>query len=181
MQNPIQSPSYLSRPGATAETMSRENMTNTFTAVSGQLHLRAMPVQYANFNNGIMKVGATAKLGGSHGWYVILDVNGNVLTVTADQTDASTTWGTATAEQPLPFVVPYQSYFTSIKVCYFGVCIVAATMPNLGAGPAGAFTITPNDQPLVAPSGGTGLTTPPVIGSTIALTPNNNNIFGYTT
>ena len=181
MPSPAQSPSYIARPGATAETMSREYAVGGFTPVSGTLYLRAMPVQAPNFNNGITKVSGTAKLGGSHGWYVILDAAGNVLAVTTDQVDASTTWGTINTEQPLPFGVPYQTYYSRVQTCYFGVCVVATTMPQLVAGSGGVFGSSPFEPPSVAAIGGTGLTTPPVVGSNIALTSNPNNIYGYTT
>jgi hypothetical protein len=159
--------------------MSREYATANFAPVSGTLYLRAMPVQAPNFNNGVTKVTSTAKATGTHGWYVILDAAGNVLTVTADQTDSGTTWGTINTEQPLPFVVPYQTYYNNVRPCYFGVCIVAGTMPTFLAGTT--FGNTNLDLPFVMGIGGTGLTTPPVVGSNIAITGNVNNIFSYTT
>ena len=72
----------------------------------------------------------TAKLGGSHGWYAVTDQNLNVLAVTADQTDAATTWGTANSPQKLAFTSPLQTSYTGIY--YAAISVTASTLPTFG-------------------------------------------------
>jgi hypothetical protein len=179
MPNPIQSPSAWSRAGATAETFSREFTQNSFTPVSGTLYLSKMPVQNANFNNIVSRVAGTGKTGGTHGWMVVLDPVGNVLAVTSDATDAATTWGSPFAEQSLPCIPPYQSYYGQVVPLLAGFCIVATGMPTMISGPALASATL--DLPVLTATGGAGFTTPPVVGTKLALSSNGNQPWLYTT
>lgn len=173
------SPTPWSRPGCTAETFSRELCTTSVAIVSGTLYVSKLPVQAVNLNNAVSRVAGTVKAGGTHGWMVVLDDSGNVVNTTADQTDAASTWITPGGEQSLPFLMPYQQYLNQLKSWYFGLCIVATTMPTIVGGPP--ISNSNSDLPFITGTAGTGLTTPPVIGSKLAFAANGNQVWGYTT
>lgn len=173
------SPSPWSRPGCTAETFSRELCSVSVAIASGTLYISKLPVQAVNLNNAVTRVAGTAKATGTHGWMCVLDDSGNVINTTADQVDASTTWGTPGAEQSLPFLAPYQQYLNQIKNWYLGICVVAGTMPTVVGGPAISNGNT--DLPYFCGTAGSGLTTPPVIGTKLTFAANGNQIWGYTT
>jgi len=104
---------------------------------------------------------STAKLGGTHGWYAITDMNLNVLAVTADQTDAATTWGTTYTPQKLPFTAPLTTAYTGIY--YAAICVTATTMPNI----AGA-SVQPGcigAPPVLAAQFTSAMSAPPAVGT----------------
>jgi hypothetical protein len=153
-------------PGTTARTFPRDRSTAYGAPNSGTVYMRQidLPAGYTA-NARTASVGVIAKLGGTHGWYVVTDMNMNVLAVTADQTDAATVWGTVSMPYSLPFTstlaCPYTGYY------YVGLCVVATTMPvfvNSGLLIPGISAI----PPVLCGNGSTGQTTPPAIGSQLA-------------
>jgi len=153
--------------GTTARSFPRYMCTSAIAPSPGVLNLRLMVLPQGYWAGAMtMYTGATAKTGGTHGWYVITDQYINVLAVTADQTDPATTWGTINSPQDLPFTgaglsCPYTGYY------YAGFMIAesAGTMPTLAT--ATVSLGVSNQVPAMSVSGGVGLTTPPAVGANL--------------
>jgi hypothetical protein len=174
-------PASLIMPSAAlAETFPRQEATAGSTvSASGTLVARLIPLRAGTLVSTLTAyTNSTVKAGGTHGWYVLMDKNLKVLAVTADQTDPSTVWGTASTPYPLnvgaAYVIPVDGYY------YFGINVTATTVPNFAARvtPASAVNAA---APILAGSSSTGLTTPPSVGTTMTgLTQNTGyNIYGY--
>ena len=145
----------------------RRSMAGTFVQpTSGTVQLRLM-VLPAGMSAAAMTVvtNTTAKTGGTHGWYVVTDSNRMVLAVTADYTDAATTWGTTYTGYKLPFTGPLQTAYTGVY--YAGLMIAATGMPNICSSSAVSSGLAVAAPTLTA-TAGTGLTTPPAVGSQLA-------------
>jgi hypothetical protein len=99
-----------------------------------------------------VQVGATIKAGGTHGWLALADSTYAVLAVSADQTDAATTFHTANKVQSLPFSA---TYTVAADGDYYVVyCITAGTtMPTL------------NGATAMIASGVANADLPPVVGT----------------
>jgi hypothetical protein len=105
----------------------------------------------------------------AHGWYVVADVNFNVLAVTADQTDLATVWGVASTAYRLPFTSPLATAYTGIYYAGVMVAGTGGTGPYFIAGTAALAGAAGQPPILCGNSGSSGMTTPPALGQ--ALTP----------
>jgi len=174
---------YIAPAGALAETYPRHLVTISVGNTSGTLVLAAIGLPAGlTVTNIIMCVGATAKTGGTHGWYAILDKNFLLQGVTADQTDAATVWGTVNTPQSLALAAPYVTTYAGLY--YLGVMVAesAGTMPtfNCIAPLQGGINIAP----YLGGTSTTGLTTPGTPGTTTyaAITSGNSTgkpLYGY--
>jgi hypothetical protein len=168
---------YVAPSGATAETIFREIANSASSAlVSGTLYVRAigLPKGLA-VNNLTMYTNSSAKTGGSHGWYVLLDSGLVVRAVTADQTDAATVWGTINTG----YTLPTNAYTTTYDGQYYvGVMVAATGMPNITsrAGPLASINAAP---PVLAGVSSAGQTTPPSTGTTMAAVTSNTGYHFY--
>lgn len=147
---------------------------------SGTIYLVAVyiacgtPVTNISFLTGT----GTLKTGGTHGWYVLVDNNGVIRAVSADQTDAATTWGTASTVYTLPVLTSTSSVYTTTYSGIWRLGIMVAnsggTQPNLVATAATAAGVSSTIGPALAGpcTGGTGTsqTTPPAADGTVTLT-----------
>ncbi len=125
----------------------------------------------------------TAKTGGTHGWYVLLDAAMKVLAVTADQVDAATVWGAAGTGYPLSFAAP--ATIPATARYYLGVMVAntAGTQPTFSGAPALAGGIAG----ATGVAGATGLcgssstaqTTPPAVNSTLTALSTNGGYQFY--
>jgi hypothetical protein len=163
-----QGPLALEPAGATGVTMPRRDVTSSaLTAASGTVYLRGIYLdQGITVSNLNFVTGTTAKGGGSHGWYVLCDQNRVVRAVSADQTDAAATWGTASTTQTLS--VTASTYVTAYSGLYYaGFCVAASTMPTF-CGAASTAAGIAGITPVLSGSSSTAQTTPPAAGSTLA-------------
>ena len=150
--------------GVTAEAYPRYlASTSVGSLTSGTLYLTLIGLPAGFTVNAIaFYLGSTAKTGGTHGWHCILDSSLVLRGASADQTDASTTWGTANAAQSLTLATPYTT--PSAGYYYLGFMIAATQTPTMCCTPAlpGAVQAAPT------PSGAStaSLTTPGTVGST---------------
>ena len=166
------------RPLAVAETFPRHEATNQTALASGVASCFILPVQgQLNSSGMVVNVSGTAKATGTHGWFALLDPFGSVLAVTADQTDAATTF--QSNEQSLPWIGGFYGNYPTPTGLYLAVMVAAGTPPQLAARPGLAANMS-GGPPIIAGTFGSGLTTPPVLGSTISLASNGATAFhGY--
>jgi hypothetical protein len=156
---------YLAPAGGAAETYPRHQALTSVGSASGTLVLTAIGLPAGVTVNSItMCVGGTAKTGGTHGWYCILDKNFLLQGVTADQTDAATTWGTINTPQTLALAAPYTTTYAGVY--YLGVMVAesAGTMPTFNC--TNALDGGVNVTPYLGGTSTTGLTTPGTPGTT---------------
>src|SRR5215831_2036681 len=146
---------------------------------SGTLSVVAIGLpQYMTLSAITMSTKGTAKAGGTHGWYVLLDSGRVVRMVTADQTDAATVWGTTNTA----YTLATNSYTTTYTGLYYlGIMVAATTMPTILSAGAAASTGIVSAAPILAGTSSTGQTTPPALGATMgALTAVVNlTFYGY--
>lgn len=156
----------------------RSIITSSFTPVSGTDYYHLITL-YAGvpITNVNMWVTGTIKTGGSHGWVCIVSAaTGKVVAVSADQTDAATTWHTANSPQAIALTTPYTPPVSGSY--YFGFCIVATQMPTIAdAGATGMVSQLASQSPVFCGSVTTGLTTPPSVGNTKTVVGNSGNNF----
>ena len=135
--------------GAVGETFPRRFATLAQSALnSGTLYVTSIDLEAgAVVSNITMVTNTTVKTGGTHGWYVLLDTTMKVLAVTADKTDATTTWGTISTAYPIAVTAPYTAAYSGQY--YIGVMVAetAGTMPTFsgsgGPGPPAGSTTSP--------------------------------------
>jgi len=156
--------------GTVARTIGRDRVVGGASPVNGSVYMR-MIVLPAGFTASAMTMTTrnSAKTGGTHGWYVITDQYMNVLAVTADQTDAATTWGTTYTPYKLPFANTWGTAYTGIYYAGVMVAETAGTIPAFMSSAAvlsAAYNALP---PVLCGNSGAGLTTPPPIGSQLAV------------
>jgi len=163
---------------AQAETYPRILATSAQALTSGTLTVCAIALpQYMTLTSITMCTKGTAKTGGTHGWYVLLDSGRVVRMVTADQTDAATTWGATNTA----YTFSTNSYTTTYTGLYYlGVMVAATSPPNIvtcGGGTSGVA----GASPILAGTSSTGQTTPPTVGTTMgALTSVvTDTLYGY--
>lgn len=169
--------------GATAATMPRWAATAISSALApGTLYVAALSIAAGvTVGNITMMTGTTAKTGGTHGWYVLLDSGLVVRAVTADQIDPATVWGV----QKAFYTLPTNSFTTTYSGLYYAGVMVAetsGTMPTFAASAiqqTAAISLAP---PVFAGASSTSQTTPPAPGTTMgALTGGFNfNFYAYT-
>ena len=170
----------LAPAGATGETFPRTEA-NAYIAsmTSGTLYVSAIPLPASLAINNLAGItGSTAAVTVTHGWYVLLDANRVVRAVTADQTSGGA-WQTTFQQVPLPVSASYSTPGTALY--YWGVCIVAVTMPTMPIYPAAVGNAT-GYPPIVCGTSNTAQTTPPALGTTMnAITfAAGNRLYGYT-
>ena len=175
----VQVGDYYNQPGsATAATGPRWfATTNTGALTSGDLYVSALSIPVNTVVSSItLFTGTTVKGGGSHGWYVLLDSSLVVRMVTADQTDASTVWGSQKTFYTLAGTASYTTTYSGLY--YVGVMVAAGTTPTF-AGPAGVISAgVYGAAPVLCGTSGTALTTPPSTGGTMAsLSALNSTLF----
>lgn len=168
--------------GCLARTCPRQSLTGNCSAMaSGTVYQQLLIIPAGTpITNITMVVGTTAKTGGTHGWYALADNNQRVLAVTADQTDAATTWGTINVPQGLPVTAPIVTAYTGVYYTCVMVAQSAGTNPLFkapGAPAAGVANIT--GAPLLAGTSLTGQTTPPAVGSSLGTLTVNGGFFAY--
>lgn len=157
---------YGEPPGTTARTFPRDRATgNGGTPPSGSAYLRLI-VLPAGYTAGAMTLSTTniAKAGGSHGWYVVTDMYMNVLTATADYTDAATTWGATGTPYKLPFTSTLECPYTGFY--YAGIMVVATTQPTI-ANSGTLQAVASHVPPVLCGVSGSGMTTPPAVGTVL--------------
>jgi hypothetical protein len=173
---------YMARVGATGETLSRSLVSGTLTLTTATLYGTAIVLPSGlPVNNATMTVTATAKSGGTHGWYCLCDYTQKVLAVSADQTDGATTWGTANAEQQLAMPGLTDAIWTP-GLYILCVCVVATTPPSLAVGPT-LDTGIAAAAPILTGNFGAGFSTPPALGSVIGsafTAAGADNLYGWT-
>ena len=145
-------------------TMPRLAVTSSTSALSsGVMSVMQVPLrQGETISSMVLYTSGTAGASITHGWYVLLDENLKVLGVTADQTAGGKWTSTATAYSlgfTSPFVTPYAGIY------YVGVMLAGTTMPNFLGSPSLASGANQTILPAVTGQIGTGLTTPPTVGS----------------
>jgi hypothetical protein len=163
---------------AQAETFPRILATGANALVSGTLAVTAIGLpQYLTISAIAMSTKGTAKTGGTHGWYVLLDNTLKVRAVTADQTDAATVWGATNTVYQLA-TNTYTTAYTGLY--YLGVMVAASGMPNIASAGAGVAGIV-SAVPILAGTSSTGQTTPPSAGTTMGAlaSANSNTYYGY--
>jgi hypothetical protein len=169
--------------GATAETFSRGGATSICAALaSGTLYVRIIPMQLGTVVNNITFItSSTAKTGGTHGWYVLLDKNLKVVAVTADQTDPATVWGTISTYYTLPVTAQYTATYTGLYYAGVMVAETAGTMPTF-AGAPGVLSGVAGAAPVLCGSSSTAQTTPPAVGATMSAVSSSGNyqFYAYT-
>jgi hypothetical protein len=115
-------------------------------------------------------VGGTAKTGGTNGWYVLCDSARKVVTVSANQTDAATTWGTINALQSLPVTTDGSTVYSAAYsgLFYIGVMVAqsAGTTPTF-AGGANYYTNVASLLTAGSGQSNSGQTTPPAAGTVL--------------
>jgi hypothetical protein len=142
---------------------------NTIATTTGQAYFRRVTLPTGTtVTNLAMRVGSTGKTGGTHGWYALADSAFNVLAASADQADASTTWGTPNTDQALPVTTDgVTKYVTSYPGSYYIVAMVASSgQPNF-CGAAAAATGIAGGTPLLFGTISGGATIPPVPGAAL--------------
>lgn len=164
----------MQRTSCTGATIGRQYCTQASIGItnSGTLYIRAIVLPAGiPINNITMMVGSTGKTGGTHGWYVLMDNTRHVLAVSADQTDASTTWGSTNTEQTLAVLGSGSAtyYTTYTGVYYIGVCVTnsSGTQPNFVGGP-NFQTNMAGQAPTLGGTSSTGQSTPPSVGTQMA-------------
>lgn len=152
-----------------AETFGRTRATTTSAALtSGTLYLTAIYLPAGiTATNLTMGVSGTAKTGGTHGWYVLANSARSVVAVTADKTDAATTWGTTNAFQTVAFNTPYA--VTTAGLYYVGVMVAqtAGSMPTFVVSSDPVNIYLNNTAPIIYGSSNTAQTTPPSLATTL--------------
>jgi hypothetical protein len=108
--------------------------------------------------------GSQAAVTPTHSWMVLLNQALQVLGVTAD---GGSTPITAFQINDLPMIAQAVTpgNGNALQFMYVGLCIVAATVPNLESGYSVGAATTP---PQVCAYSSTGQTTPPAVGTTLA-------------
>lgn len=167
--------------GILADTYSRQIATVGGGPASGTLAVRLISLKAGQLISNIgFYTNANVKTGGTHGWYVLLDLNRKVLAVTADQTDASTKWGVVSTKYPIPVTVPYT--VPNDGDYYIGVMVAntSGTQPNFAVS-ANPASIMNGDSPILAGTSSTGQTTPPSLGATMGTitSAQADNLYGY--
>jgi len=168
--------------GALAETFPRLHATTAVTPASGTLMVRmislsaGLPVTSATF-----VTNAAVKTGGTHGWYVLMDLNRVVLAVTADQTDPATVWGAANTPYPISFGAAFTPVYDGEYLLGVMVAESAGTMPSFAAAASPASGINGTLTPVMAGTSSTGQTTPPALAATMAgiSSAGADNLYGY--
>ena len=147
------------------------------TLSSGTLYVTSLGMAAGTVSsNCTMFTNTTAKTGGTHGWYVLLDNTRTVVAVTADQIDAATVWGATSTGYTLPWVASYAASYTGRY--YVGVMVAesAGTMPTFSGGVAttGGIVAGTGVSGALAYAGSSSIsqTTPPALATQMtALTP----------
>lgn len=132
---------FRARTGSLGQTLPRTQVTVATAAVttSGTVYLVGITLPAGTtVSNITFMTGITIlKTGGTHGWYILCNASRVVLAATADQTDASTVWGTASTEYTLPIANAggnAQATFTTTYtgLYYLGVMVAnsTGTQPN---------------------------------------------------
>lgn len=121
--------------GTLARTIPRASVnvaTGAFSGGTGVPNVRALPLPTGlPVTNLAWLSGSTAEVTGTHAWAALMDVNSNVLAVTADQTGGTYVATASFLKNPVtnPILVPQTGLY------YFVVGVSAATMPTMaGAG-----------------------------------------------
>ena len=172
---------YQAPSGATAETVPA-GLASAVSAAgnSGTLYVRSIGLAAGLPVNSItFVVGTTAATLAdvTHGWYVLLDSGLVVRAVSADQTSGN--WGTINT--PVTLSVAGSAYTTTYAGQYYVgqmVAVSAGSMPIFVSAPA----IEPGIRftaPALMASSGTGLTTPPATGTTMAALTTGTSINYY--
>ena len=112
-----------------------------------------------------MIVGTLSESGGTHGWYALLDLTGKVVAVTADQTGA-TFWSPINTPISLLFTASYKTTYRG--VFYAMVSVNASSLPNIVGNPPSSGAASA--APVLGGLCGSSPSTPPALGTTLALT-----------
>lgn len=114
--------------------------------------------------------------GATHGWYVLVDQNGAIQAVSADQTSVSI-MGVASTPYPLAVLTSSAAKFVTAYSGLYRLGIMLANsgggQPNLVAGPSmatGVAGIAPITSAPCTGGTGTGQTTPPTANGSVTLT-----------
>jgi len=175
--------------GALAVSLPRPAVTsNTISTSPGQGYFRQLVMPAGvTVTSLALRVGSTAKSGGTHGWYAFCDKNFVVKAASTDQTDASTTWGTINTDQALAVTTDgttkYMTTYTGVYNMAWAIAESGGTMPTLCGGAAVATGIAGQLPLLFGTCAGTANTTPPAVGSTIATLAGiaGDNFYAYVT
>ena len=137
--------------GTLARTIPRGQLSNATTALPGTglpaARLIPLPAGLVVSNLAVV-VGSTAEALGTHSWFALMDVNSNVLAVTADQAGAAFMTAGLFDKRPVQqYVIPQTGAY------YVVVSVTAGTLPTL----CGAASLNP-----------AGLQTAPVIYGSLA-------------
>jgi hypothetical protein len=127
-------------------------------------------------SNLTFQTNSVVKTAGTHGWYVLANTARLVLAATADQTDAATVWGTTSTAYPLAFTAPFVTTYTGWYWMGQMVAVSAGSVPTFSG--QGSLVGGLGGTDGQCGTFGTGLTTPPVLGSTLAaITGTGTNLY----
>lgn len=163
--------------GALAETFPRINAGTNFLITSTATVIGAVPVPAGvKISNITVVTGTQAELGGSHGFVGLLDNTGKVLVMSADQVSA--TW-LSPASSPVTTALTAPFTTTAAGTYFVVLGVTATTAPNLTVFTGGASDNAPGLAPFLGGNAGTGISTPPAVGSTMTLSANTNSLYAY--
>jgi hypothetical protein len=156
--------------GCVATSHDRQQVTGSFSPVSGTAYYRLVPlvagVPVTRIN---MWVTGTAKTAGRHGFVNIVSAaTGKVTATSADQPDASTTWANANSLASIPLSAPYTPPVTGAYWLGFMIAVSGGTMPTVGAPAASADRHLVEVPPVSCGFAGTGLVGPLPIGAAVS-------------
>lgn len=125
---------FRARSGSLAQTLPRILVTSTTAALttSGTVYLVGITIPSGTVVSNITTLTGTGtlKTGGTHGWYILCDNNRVVRAATADQTDASTVWGTASTEYQLAIATAGGGAASTFTTTYSGLYYVGVMVAN---------------------------------------------------
>lgn len=156
--------------GTLAETFPRQYASSSSTGSSGKAYGRVISCRAGQKVSTLtMWTSGAVKTAGTHGWYALLDVSTfKVLAVTADKTDASTTWGTASTKYGIAVTSAITVPNDGDYIFAWMVAISGGVMPSFAA--LVTTGTAPNTEPPilagVIDNSGT-LTTPPSVGAVL--------------
>jgi len=166
-------PTWVSPANATGETFPRTFCFSAATPSSGRLQVNCIALPSGTpVNNITFATGSTPASGVTHGWYALLDSGGTVRAVSADQ--GSGTWNTANT--PTTLSVSASAYTTTYSGLYYVGWMVAVSAGTVCTMTTSASSLTGglySVSPVQCGTYGSGLTTPPAVGSAITISANS--------
>lgn len=130
---PVDTTLFRQSQGCLATSMDRSDASGSFSPATGIPYWRLVTLFAGVPVTAVCTfVTGAGKTGGSHGWAAISSVaTGLITAVSADQTDANTTWGTANNIQEILLTAQYVPPVTGPY--WLGFCVTATGMPTVAS------------------------------------------------